>query len=334
MATNASLPIIGRFAPSPTGCLHSGSLVAAVGSYLMAKRGGGRWLLRLDDLDTARQVTGMADDIRRTLESFGLFWDGEVSCQSTNGDSYRQAFERLQQQGLLYPCGCSRKEIARAASAPHPDDDCIPYPGLCRDGIKSGAVVRSWRIRVPESEICFEDIRRGAICQNLANVCGDFAVRRGTDEYLYQLAVVVDDDLCGVNQVVRGDDLLSSTPRQIYLQRMLGIATPEYCHLPLVTGPDGSKLSKRDNLVSEQLGNLKGQEGQLLLSVLRFLGQDPPPELAGAACGDLLAWGVDCFDASRIPLRGGALPVQRGFPGSPSGGPGGRSINLLSPTRF
>jgi len=332
--TRPSSPTVGRFAPSPTGCLHSGSLVAAVGSYLMAKCGGGRWLLRLDDLDAPRQVAGMAGDIRRTLEAFGLFWDGEVSCQSQNGEGYRRAFERLQQQGLLYPCGCSRKEIARAASAPHPDDDCIPYPGSCRTSLKSGAVVRSWRIRVPESEICFEDIRRGVICQNLAKVCGDFAVRRGPDEYLYQLAVVVDDALSGVNQVVRGDDLLPSTPRQIYLQRMLGIATPEYCHLPLVTGPDGSKLSKRDNLVSEQLGNLKGQKEQLLLSVFHFLGQDPPPELSGAACADLLAWAVDCFDASRIPLRGGALPPQRGFTGSPSGGPGGSSINLLSPTRF
>lgn len=308
METKPSLPIIGRFAPSPTGCLHSGSLVAAVGSYLMAKRCSGRWLLRLDDLDTARQVTGMADDIRRTLESFGLFWDGEVACQSRNGDAYRQAFERLQQQGLLYPCGCSRKEIARAASAPHPDDDCIPYPGSCRAGLKAGAVVRSWRIRVPESEVCFRDIRRGLICQNLAKVCGDFAVRRGADEYLYQLAVVVDDALCGVNQVVRGDDLLPSTPRQIYLQRMLGIAEPEYCHLPLVTGPDGSKLSKRDNLVSEPSGSLKGQKEQLLLSVLRFLGQNPPPELSGATCPEILAWGVSCFDTSRIPIQGGDLP--------------------------
>lgn len=309
MEVTAAPRIVGRFAPSPTGRLHTGSLVAAVGSYLMAKRAGGRWLLRIDDLDAPRQVAGMADDLMRTLESFGLFWDGEVAFQSRNGDHYRQAFERLQGKGLLYPCGCSRKEIALAASAPHPDDDCVPYPGSCRGGLKAGAVVRSWRIRVPQAPVCFRDLRLGEICQDLVSVCGDFAVRRGAADYLYQLAVVVDDQLAGVNQVVRGDDLLSSTPRQVYLQRMLGLPQPEYCHLPLVSGPGGSKLSKRDNLVSEQLGNLKGQEGQLLLAVLRFLGQSPPAELSGAGCRAILEWGAAGFDAACIPERGGELPV-------------------------
>lgn len=309
MDVSASPAIVGRFAPSPTGRLHTGSLVAAVGSYLMAKRAGGNWLLRIDDLDAPRQIAGMADDLMRTLESFGLLWDGEVAFQSRNGDHYRQAFELLLDKGLLYPCGCSRREIALAASAPHPDDDCVPYPGSCRGGMKAGGVVRSWRIRVPEAEVCFRDLRLGEICQDLASVCGDFAVRRGSAEYLYQLAVVVDDRLAGVNQVVRGDDLLSSTPRQVYLQRMLGLPQPEYCHLPLVSGPCGSKLSKRDNLVSEQLGNLKGREGQLLLSVLRFLGQAPPAELSGADCRAILEWGVAGFDVARIPERGGELPV-------------------------
>lgn len=284
--------------------------MAAVGSYLMAKHSGGRWLLRIDDLDAPRQVAGMADDIMRTLESFGLLWDGEVACQSRHLDHYRQAFELLLRKDLLYPCGCSRKEIAMAASAPHPDDDCIPYNGSCRSGMKAGATVRSWRIRVPESEICFSDLRRGYICQNLAGVCGDFALRRGEADYLYQLAVVVDDAVTGVTQVVRGDDLLSSTPRQIYLQRMLGVAQPEYCHLPLVTGPGGSKLSKRDNLISNQPGNLKGHEGELLLAVLRFLGQNPPAELAGSGCQDILEWGVACFDAALIPVQGGVLMFQ------------------------
>lgn len=309
MNEDVSNPIVGRFAPSPTGCLHSGSLVTAVGSYLMAKSAGGRWLLRIDDLDTPRQVAGMADDIMRTLESFGLFWDGEVTRQSRNLESYRQVFENLLDQGLLYPCGCSRKEIALAASAPHPDDDCVPYPGSCRNGMKAGAVVRSWRIRVPEAEICFRDRRQGSVCQNLTEVCGDFAVRRGAENYLYQLAVVADDALAGVTQVVRGDDLLSSTPRQIYLQRMLGLPEPEYCHLPLVTGPDGAKLSKRDNLISEGLGNLKNQEGHLLLAALRFLGQNPPAELAACSCRDILKWGIANFDSGRIPAGGGTLPV-------------------------
>ena len=275
----------------------------------MAKRAGGRWLLRIDDLDAPRQIAGMADDIMRTLESFGLFWDGEVARQSMNLERYRQAFEMLQHKDLLYPCGCSRKEIALAASAPHPDGDCVAYNGSCRAGMKSGATVRSWRIIVPESEICFCDLRRGCICQDLAGVCGDFALRRGDADYLYQLAVVVDDDLAGVTQVVRGDDLLSSTPRQIYLQRMLGLPQPEYCHLPLVTEPGGSKLSKRDNLVSLQPGDLKGNESALLLAVLRFLGQNPPADLAGSGCQDVLEWGVSCFDTALIPMEGGVLSV-------------------------
>ncbi len=305
----SSNEIIGRFAPSPTGSLHSGSLVAAVGSWLLAKAGGGRWLLRIDDLDAPRQVPGMVDDILRTLESFGLTWDGELYWQSRHKEAYLQAFDQLLQQGVLYPCGCSRKEIALSSSAPHHDDDCRPYPGSCRNGMRAGAVVRSWRVRVSAEEICFDDLRRGRVCQRLGERCGDFALRRGDGGFAYQLAVVVDDHLSGVNQVVRGDDLLPSTPRQIYLQRLLGLPQPAYCHLPLVTGPAGAKLSKRDNLVSHHLGNWTGRERALLLAVLRFLGLDPPRELAGAACGEILGWGIGHFDPARIPLAGGELQL-------------------------
>ena len=305
--------VVGRFAPSPTGALHTGSLVAAVGSYLMAKQAGGRWLLRLDDLDTQRQLPGMADDIMRTLETFSLHWDGEVACQSWNLEEYRQAFAALRQEGMFYPCGCSRKEIAQSSSAPHPEDDCIPYPGTCRDGMNRGTkgdpVIRSWRVRVPEEEICFSDLRKGRICQKLPAVSGDFVLRRGDGEFAYQLAVVVDDYLAGVNQVVRGEDLLVSTPRQIYLQRLLGFPQPEYCHLPLVTGPSGSKLSKRDHLVSRQLGNLAGREQALLLAVLRFLGQNPPQELAGCSCCVILEWGVTHFIPLNLPDTGGVLEI-------------------------
>jgi len=300
-------PTVGRFAPAPTGALHTGSLVAAVGSWLLAKSAGGRWLLRMDDLDTHRQVPGMADDILRTLESFGLQWDGEISRQSRHRDAYQQAFERLQQQGVIYPCGCSRKEIAQASSAPHPDDDTIPYPGTCRNGMRPGAQIRSWRLRTLDQTICFHDRRRERVCQNLQQGCGDFALRRGDGEFAYQLAVVVDDALTGVNQVVRGDDLLASTPRQIYLQDLLGLSQPAYCHLPLVTGPDGEKLSKRDHLVSRNLGSYRGREGALLLAVIRFLGQEPPAELDGAGCVEILQWGSTCFDATCIPLSGGEL---------------------------
>jgi glutamyl-Q tRNA(Asp) synthetase len=300
---------VGRFAPSPTGALHTGSLVAAVGSYLMAKHAGGRWLLRLDDLDTPRQIAGMSDDIMRTLESFGLLWDGEVARQSCHIGDYEQVFESLRKAGVIYPCGCSRREIASAASAPHQEDDCLPYPGSCRAGMRTGAIIRSWRVRVTENEICFSDLRKGLICQTLPAVSGDFAVRRGDGEFAYQLAVVVDDHLAGVTQVARGDDLLASTPRQIYIQRILGYHQPEYCHLPLVTGPGGAKLSKRDNLISEQLGNLRGGEGRLLFTVLRFLDQNPPVGLECSSCADVLEWGIRHFDAGLIPVEGGVLPV-------------------------
>lgn len=302
--------IVGRFAPSPTGALHTGSLVAAVASYLMAKHAGGFWLLRLDDLDAPRQVNGAADDIMRTLESFGLLWDGEVSRQSCHAGEYDRAFEALRQAGVIYPCGCSRKDIAIASSAPLQEDDCRPYPGRCRVGLKAGSVIRSWRVRVPEDEICFYDLRKGRICQMLPDVSGDFAVRRGGGEFAYQLAVVVDDHFTGVNQVVRGDDLLASTPRQIYIQRVLEYKQPEYCHLPLVTGPGGAKLAKRDNLVSYQLGKVRGGEARLLFEVLRFLGQKPPAGLECSSCSDILDWGVTHFDAQLIPHEGGVLPAE------------------------
>jgi glutamyl-Q tRNA(Asp) synthetase len=301
--------ITGRFAPAPTGAMHTGSLVAAVGSWLLAKSAGGRWLLRMDDLDTPRQVPGMADDILRTLEGFAMEWDGKITWQSRHREAYRQAFEQLQTQGLVYPCGCSRKEIAQAASAPHSEDDCLAYPGTCRAGMRPGAQVRSWRVQVTDDQLCFDDLRRGRVCQVLRQSCGDFALRRGDGEFAYQLAVVVDDALTGVNQVVRGDDLLPSTPRQIYLQRLLGLAQPRYCHLPLVCGPGGTKLSKRDNLVSHQLGGCRGREAVLLRRILTFLGQEPPPGLAGSDCREILRWGVDHFDAARIPLTGGELQL-------------------------
>jgi glutamyl-Q tRNA(Asp) synthetase len=276
----------------------------------MAKQYGGRWLLRLDDLDAQRQVPGMADDIMRTLELFGLLWDGEVVRQSSHLANYQHYFELLQQAGTVYPCGCSRKDIARSASAPHLEDDGIPYPGNCRGGVRSSAtVIRSWRVRVPDEEISFSDLRRGIFSQKLFTVSGDFILRRGDGEFAYQLAVVVDDYLAGVNQVTRGEDLLSSTPRQIYLQRLLGFPRPDYCHLPLVTGADGAKLSKRDHLLSHQLGSVTGREQAVLLEVLRFLGLNPPRELTGCSCHTLLQWGITHFSALHLPAHGGTISI-------------------------
>jgi len=292
--------VIGRFAPSPTGPLHLGSLVAALGSYLMAKRSGGIWHLRMEDLDQPRVVPGIADDMLATLESLGFQWDGEVVYQSRRTDHYREAAQELVRRGLAYPCGCTRAEIAQIASAPH--EDGLVYPGICRDGLPASKVERALRVKVYDEVISFDDVIMGRYSQHLSASCGDFVIHRADGPYAYHLAVVVDDAALGVNQVVRGADLLSSTPRQIYLQRLFGYVTPSYCHLPLVTGPDGAKLSKRDHAVSIAAGrDLAGEGGALLLSALRFLGQSPPPALEGAAPGEVLQWGVASFDQSAVP---------------------------------
>ncbi len=285
-----NIAVVGRFAPSPTGPLHSGSLVAAVGSWLAAKQRGGRWLLRLDDLDRPRCRQEFEDDILRTLERFDLHWDGEVSRQSNHEEQYVAAFEQLRKLDVVYPCGCSRAEIARLASAPHPGEE-IPYPGTCREGLLPGREPRAWRVRTKENVVTFDDLRHGAVVTALDET-GDFIVKRVEGFFAYQLAVVVDDHLTGVNQVVRGDDLLDSTPRQVLLHQMLGWPLPHYCHLPLVTGPDGRKLSKRDNRVSLAAGSVAGRESELLVWALGFLGVKVPEAYAGARCRELLAWAV------------------------------------------
>jgi glutamyl-Q tRNA(Asp) synthetase len=236
----------GRFAPSPTGPLHFGSLVAAVGSYLDAKAHGGEWQLRIEDLDTFREVRGSRRQIVNALKDFGFFWDGEISYQSKRLDAYNAAFAKLQSAGLVYPCACSRKEIADStlhlsALAAR----SLIYPGTCRDGLAPGRTPHSWRVRVPNETIMFEDRIQGRIMQNLARESGDFVLRRGDGVWAYQLAVVVDDAEAGITDVVRGADLQDSTPRQIFLQRALGLPTPTYMHLPVALNEKGEKLSKQ-----------------------------------------------------------------------------------------
>ncbi|GFO62044.1 glutamyl-Q tRNA(Asp) synthetase [Geomonas silvestris] len=280
--------------------MHLGSLVAALGSFLMAKRAGGAWLLRMEDLDLPRVVPGIADDMLRTLETLGFAWDGEIVYQSRRTEVYREAAHLLMERGLAYPCGCTRSEIAQIASAPH--EEGLIYPGICRDGLPPQKVERALRVKVYDEVISFDDQVMGHYSQHLTGSCGDFVIHRADGPYAYHLAVVVDDAAAGVNQVVRGTDLLSSTPRQIYLQRIFGYPTPSYAHLPLVTGPAGGKLSKRDNAVSLAAGgNLAAEAGGLLLDALRFLGQAPPQELHGAAPGEVLAWGVQHFDVAAVP---------------------------------
>ncbi len=254
---------VGRFAPSPSGPLHAGSLVAAMASWLDARAHGGRWLIRIEDVDEARTVPGAADHILQTLVAFGMVSDGKVTRQSQCGAAYAAAFARLDAQAMVYPCACSRREIAdslgmRGASLA-PLQAAQPYPGICRHGMPAGRSARAWRVRVPEAQaenwqiagvsaddaVCFIDRACGVQRQDLARDVGDFVLRRADGFWAYQLAVVVDDADQQVTDVVRGMDLLDSTPRQIWLQRLLGLPTPRYLHTPLVRNAAGEKLSKQ-----------------------------------------------------------------------------------------
>ncbi len=238
---------IGRFAPSPTGPLHAGSLVAALASYLDARAHHGQWLIRIEDIDEARTVPGAAEDIIATLRDMGMASDGEILWQSRRTSRYEQAFDRL--GGLTYPCSCSRKEIADSRTSVAPDGAAI-YPGTCRHGLAPGRTPRAWRLRVPDPGsandlIEIPDRWQGQIRERLSASVGDVVLKRADGYWAYQLAVVVDDAEQGVTDVVRGADLLESTARQVYLQRLLAYPTPRYLHVPVVTNAQGEKLSKQ-----------------------------------------------------------------------------------------
>ncbi|BCQ22776.1 tRNA glutamyl-Q(34) synthetase GluQRS [Caballeronia sp. NK8] len=237
----------GRFAPSPTGPLHAGSLVSALASFLDARAHGGRWIVRIEDVDTPRSVPRAADDILATLAHFGMHSDEPPVWQSERGAAYAAAFERLQQTGLIYPCGCTRREIADSLVHAHARHATLAYPGTCRDGLH-GKPARAWRLRVPDEDaarIGFVDRWQGPQTQDLATEVGDFALKRADGLWAYQLAVVVDDADAAITDVVRGADLLDSTARQIYLQQCLGVPTPAYLHVPVVNNSIGEKLSKQ-----------------------------------------------------------------------------------------
>ena len=289
-------PYRGRFAPSPTGPLHFGSLVAAVGSFLDARARGGEWRVRMEDLDPPREEPGAADRILRTLEAYGLYWDGEVLYQSRRGEAYEAALAELRRNGLVYPCGCSRKEWIEAAAA----RGLWPgvYPGTCRTGPSSRRRDPALRLRV-EGTAGFRDRLLGVHRQELVTEVGDFVVRRSDGLYAYQLAVVVDDAAQGITAAVRGADLLDSTPRQVYLQRALGLPTPEYLHLPVAVNRQGQKLSKQScaPAVDPQA------PVPLLCEVLRFLGQAPPPELWQADLEAFWSWAVAHWRPERLPAQ-------------------------------
>lgn len=285
----------GRFAPSPTGPLHFGSLVAAVGSYLDAKAHGGEWLVRMEDLDAPRTVPGAADSILRTLEAFGLHWDGAVVYQSQRADAYRAALDALRASGMIYPCACSRREIADSALI---GIEGPVYPGTCRNGVAADRTPRALRLRTTDAPVEFIDVFQRTITQNIARDIGDFVVCRADGVFAYQLAVVVDDADQGITDIVRGTDLLHSTPRQIYLQQLLGLPTPRYAHLPVAVNTRGEKLSKQTLARAIDSHDAAGA----LRRVLSFLEQPLPTDKPDTA--ELLQWAAAHWTPQRISALG------------------------------
>lgn len=278
----------GRFAPSPTGPLHLGSLLAAAGSWLDARAAGGEWLVRIEDLDPPREPPGAAGEILRALDAFELSWDGEVLFQSSRIDAYEAALERLGAAGWAYPCSCSRKDI-EAANRDQGRPGGRIYPGTCRERPALGArKTRVLRVRTPCEPVVICDRLQGEFGQTLDREVGDFVLRRREGFIAYQLAVVIDDALQGITDVVRGTDLLESTPRQVWLQRLLEVATPAYMHLPVITTPAGDKLSKQTGAA----GVDPRSNREIPWRILELLGQAPPPELRGAPPGEVWAWGA------------------------------------------
>ena len=287
---------VGRFAPSPTGLLHIGSLLTAAASYADARAHGGQWLVRMEDLDPPREMPGAAGHILKTLEQFGFEWDGEVVYQSRRHALYRAALDDLVARGLAYPCTCSRKDWHAAARL---GADGFVYGGTCarkkQPALSPFADRAAWRMRVPDETVAFHDRIVGAYGQNLAQDIGDFVLLRADGFWAYQLAVVVDDGEQGITHIVRGQDLLVSTPRQIYLQSSLHLPTPHYAHLPLLTNHHGQKWSKQTR--AEPL-DMHRREA-LLRQVLHYLGLPDAPAVDKPR--DLLAWAAQHWRIDRVP---------------------------------
>jgi glutamyl-Q tRNA(Asp) synthetase len=292
----------GRFAPSPTGALHLGSLVAAVGSWLRARTQNGAWLIRMEDLDPPREVPGAAADVLATLAAFGLESDEPVIYQSRREPAYRAAFDRLRAAGEIFPCWCSRSDLERSNGIHR--GVCVAPPDARREP--------AWRVRVPDVTVEFDDVALGPQQQNLRETAGDFVIRRVEGWYAYQLAVVVDDAYQRISEVVRGIDLLDSTPRQIYLQRLLDLPTPRYLHLPLVLDASGRKLSKQDRSRPVE----RGDPAPALRAALGYLGLDEIARSAASNCAALLAAALQHFDVERLPKT--AAPWREGLTGSPA----------------
>ena len=287
MTSNFHDGYTGRFAPTPSGPLHFGSIVTALASFLQARHRQGRWLVRIDDLDTPRVRPGAAATILSTLDRLSLHWDDAILYQDSRRDAYRHALEQLHERQLLYRCDCRRRETRRR-----------PYPGTCRDRLVPLCKQAALRVRTDSTPIRFNDLIQGDYVRDIHAESGDFIVLRADGLHAYPLAVVIDDDWQGVTEVIRGVDLLESTSEQIWLQRLLGLSIPAYGHVPIVFGQDGKKLSKRDAATAALLDS---EPGSILLKALRFLGQDIDPALTGADPDTIVARAIGSWDLSRIP---------------------------------
>jgi glutamyl-Q tRNA(Asp) synthetase len=270
--------------------LHFGSLVTALGSFLQARSQQGDWLVRMEDIDPPREQAGAADDILRTLEAFHLYWDGAVLYQSTRSEAYEAALEQLAKNQQSFACACSRKSIAESGGG-------SIYPGTCRDGLPAGAKPRAIRVCVPNQRIAFDDALQGRVETNLQTKVGDFVVRRADGFFAYHLAVVVDDAEQDITEIVRGTDLLSSTPPQNFLQLCFGYPQPQYSHLPIAVNEQGQKLSKQTFAAPIDSKN----PGPTLAKALRFLGHPPPVELEKAPPAILLEWAVAHWEMQNVP---------------------------------
>ena len=295
---------IGRFAPSPNGPLHFGSLVAALGSWLDARAAGGRWLVRMEDLDQPRCVPGAADTILHQLENYGLVWDGTVLAQSSRDAAYESALQQLRESGAVYRCMCTRSQFS---DAPRNAQGETIYPGTCRDSEVDTHTPHAWRVRAPEDVICFTDRVCGELKQSVAAEVGDFVVKRADGLFAYQLAVVVDDAYQHITHIVRGSDLLWNTPRQIALQTLLGLPIPSYAHLPLITNTLGQKLSKQT--LAPALP--KHEQGQVLSEALNVLGHAAPTALHGAPPAELLAWAISHWRIKTVPTKTAIAKPER-----------------------
>lgn len=290
MQTRDPIPYVGRFAPSPTGPLHFGSLVAAVASYLQARTNNGLWLLRIEDIDPPREQPGASDEILEALQRYEFEWDGDVLFQSTSEAEHLAAIDSLVNQDLAYRCRCSRRDLADAARGALG----AIYPGTCRNGCDPGDA--AIRIRTNDEEIAFNDALQGRITQRLESESGDFVIRRRDGLIAYQLAVVIDDGVQGVTEVVRGIDLIGSTTRQIYLQQLLGYRTPDYIHIPVITHAEGDKLSK---LTGAPAIDLKSP-AKTLYAALKALRQDPPSELSKSDLCEVWSWASESWQIDKL----------------------------------